>query len=110
MEPLSGHKKIASTPHGAYLRHLPMHMGGTEGSAAGTRAARVVGHSRGQHHARESPMATQRFQAPQVLQDGARHQTGVPTHRLPRTVLENKSPTPCCLMSASSTPPLSACG
>lgn len=52
-------------------------------------------------------MATNGFQAPQALQDGTRHQTGVLTHRLLRTVLENTaSPAPCCLMSILPTPPL----
>lgn len=107
MEPLSGHKKIVPTPHGAYLRHLAMHMGGREGSTADTRAVQAVGCSGGQHRARKSPMATNGFQAPQALQDGTRHQTGVLTHRLLRTVLENTaSPAPCCLMSISPTPPL----
>lgn len=107
MEPLSGHKKIVPTPYGAYLRHLAVHMGGREGSTADTRAVQVVGCSGGQHRARKSPMATNGFQAPQALQDGTRHQTGMLTHRLLRTVLEDTaSPAPCCLMSTSPTPPL----
>ena len=103
MEPLSGHKKIVATPCGAYLRHLAMHMGGREGSTAGTMAVQVVGCS----GARESPMHTNGFQAPQALQDGTRHQTGTLTHRLLRMVLENTmSPAPCCLMSIPPTPSL----
>jgi len=86
MKPLSGHKKIVPTPHGAYLRHLAMHTGGRERSAAGTRAVQVVGCTATQHHARESPMATNQVQAPQALWDSARHQTSTLTCRLLRTV------------------------
>lgn len=73
MEPLSGHKKIVPTPHGGYLGHLAMHMGGIKGSTAGSRDGQEVRCSVGQHQAIESPLATNRFQATQPLQDSTRH-------------------------------------
>lgn len=111
MEPLSGHKKIVPGPHGAYLRHLAVHMGGGEGRAEGTGGLQAVGCSGEQHRAKDIPMATNTFQAPQALQDGTGQQTGTLDLQVPQDSARKHPVTSPLLPSVHLAHPiLSACG
>lgn len=79
MEPLSGHIKIVSPDPWSLFETSGHTYGWQEGNAADTKTVWMVGDSGGQHCARESPMATNRFEV-QELQDRTRHQSSTLTH------------------------------